>query len=213
MLSPRAARLLALPLARAYSTPVREVIVSQSRDLARNTALEDWAVRNIDLKTKNLLILTNNLSLSPGQQTVLDVRATLLDVDAAEKAADFEKLVFSALPPSFLLSALPEVGQQQEPGAVSHSVRLPLAPDTKAKEVLEALNIIARAFLGDQRGLQRLSLVRPDDGWFPGLEEVRVELEGTMKSSSRELAKREVPEEREGLRRGRKKGLQNSYGH
>ena len=83
--------------------PVREVMVSQSRDLNRNTALEDWAVRNLDLKAKNVLILTNNLSLSPTNATVLDIKATLVETNVAEKAAEFEKLVLSSLPPSLAL--------------------------------------------------------------------------------------------------------------
>lgn len=216
MLSTRVVSLLARPLARAYSAPaalpVREVMVSQSRDLARNVALEDWAVRNINLDVKNILILTNNLSLSPQKETILDVKATLLDPNVIENAAAFEDLVLSSLPPSLMLAALPEVSQQLEPLAVAHTVRLVLPAETKTKEVLGALHRIAGAFLKDQGGLQRMSLVRPDDGWFPGLEDVQRELEVVMKNSGKVLSKREAQEERKRGRMEKSRPLQNSYG-
>ena len=156
------------------SVPVREVMVSQSRDLNRNTALEDWAVRNLDIKAKNVLILTNNLSLSPTNATVLDIKATLIEPNVAEKAAEFEELVLSSLPPSLLLSALPDLERGRallEPDALSYTVRLQLHTEVKAKDVLNTMNAISRNFLKEE-SLMRLSLVRPDDGWFQGLESV-----------------------------------------
>jgi len=204
-----------------HNTPacaVREVMVSQSRDLNRNTALEDWAVRNLDIKAKNVLILTNNLSLSPTNATVLDIKATLIESNVAEKAAEFEELVLSSLPPSLLLSALPDLERGRallEPDALSYTVRLQLHTEVKAKDVLNTMNAISRNFLKDEN-LMRLSLVRPDDGWFQGLESVRADLEKEVGIGSRALArmdyKQSKKEGRQGASRGLPQGLQNSYG-
>jgi len=191
-------------------------MVSQSRDLNRNTALEDWVVRNLDLKAKNVLILTNNLSLSPTNATVLDIKATLVETNVAEKAAEFEDLVLSSLPPSLLLSALPDLERGRallEPDALSFTVRLQLHTEVKAKDVLNAMNAISCNFLKDQ-SLLRLSLVRPDDGWFQGLESVRAELEQELRRGCRVLARLDR-RKAEGRDRagGLSQGLQNSYGH
>jgi len=202
--------------------PVREVMVSQSRDLARNTALEDWAAKNVDLHSKNILILTNNLSLSPTNETVLDIKATLLDCSVCpEKAAEFEEMVLSSLPPSLLLSSLPDLERGRtllEPGALGHTVRLELDKGVGAKAVLEALHSIAKAFLKDHT-VKRFGLVRPDDGWFQGLEATRTELESRMTSSSKALSVWARKEARRGARVPRTGGggregfgLQNSYG-
>merc|ERR1712002_73604 len=86
--------------------PNREVMVSQSRDLARNIALEDWTVRNTDLSSKNILILTNNLSKSPSDTTVIDIKATLLCDDANDNAEAFERMVLSSLPTSLPLLSI-----------------------------------------------------------------------------------------------------------
>jgi len=195
---------------------VREVMVSQSRDLNRNTALEDWAVRNLDIKAKNVLILTNNLSLSPTNATVLDIKATLIESNVAEKAAEFEELVLSSLPPSLLLSALPDLERGRallEPDALSYTVRLQLHTEVKAKDVLNTMNAISRNFLKDEN-LMRLSLVRPDDGWFQGLESVRAELEKEVGTGCRALARMDQrrAEGRQPASRGLPQGLQNSYG-
>jgi len=204
-----------------HNTPacaVREVMVSQSRDLNRNTALEDWAVRNLDIKAKNVLILTNNLSLSPTNATVLDIKATLIESNVAEKAAEFEELVLSSLPPSLLLSALPDLERGRallDPDALSYTVRLQLHTEVKAKDVLNTMNAISQNFLKDEN-LMRLSLVRPDDGWFQGLESVRADLEKEVGIGSRALArmdyKQSKKEGRQGASRGLPQGLQNSYG-
>lgn len=226
MFIPRMIRATSLPLSRSYGSTgpaccmplaVREVMVSQSRDLPRNMALEDWVVRKIDLSTKNILVLTNNLSVCPRDLPVLDIRATLMDTAVIEKAAEFEELVLGSLPPSLGLAAIPELGRGRallEEGALTHTVRLQLHSTVKAKEVLEALHNIAKTFLKDQ-GQKRLSLVRPDDGWFEGLEPVRSDLDGRLTQSLRQLARREKEEVLGSRRlvRGRQPTLQDSYGH
>ena len=55
---------------RSLSTRVRrEVMISQSRDLLSNTALEDWAVKNINLAEKSVMILSNNITRTPATAT------------------------------------------------------------------------------------------------------------------------------------------------
>jgi len=200
--------------------PVREVLVFLSRDLARNTALENWAAANVDLGAKNLLVLSNNLSLSPTEGTVLDIKATLLDCRAWDKAGHFEEMVLAALPPSLRLASLPDLERGRsllEPGATSHTVRLELDLGIGAKAVLETLHSIAKAFLKDHE-VKRFGLVRPDDGWFQGLESTRNELESTMASGSKAMAawakeaRRGPGVPRGGATKGAGLGLQNSYG-
>jgi len=225
MLALQAVRPLAAPLARHFgrttdaTMPVREVMVSQSSDLTRNTALEDWAARNIDLNAKSVLILTNNLSTSPTNATVLDIKATLLDSMVMEKAAEFEEAVLASLPPSLLLSQLPDLARGRsllEDGATTHTITLPLHTEVKARDVLTALDNIAKNFLKED-GLQRLNLVRPDEGWFNGLESVCHDLKQQMREGGRHLASLERQQERtpqapfkEPHHEGR--GLQNSFG-
>ena len=54
---------------RSLSTRVRrEVMISQSRDLLSNTALEDWAVKNINQKLQLRLIDAQVLAVNHAQQ-------------------------------------------------------------------------------------------------------------------------------------------------
>merc|ERR1712013_440273 len=66
----------------------------------------------------------------------------------------------------------------------SYSIYLSLSEDVKTKTVLNALETIGNKFLrqveevdSKNHGLAHINLVRPDDGWFPGLEEIRSELQ------------------------------------
>jgi len=201
------------------SSPKKEVFVSQSRDLARNIALEDWTVRNTDLSSKNILILTNNLSKSPLDTTVIDIKATLLCDDANDNAEAFERMVLSSLPTSLPLLSIPNIDRGRDlllPGAMAHSVRMEIGQDVPAKTVLTALHNIAKTFLGEQE-LGKLSLVRPDNGWFPGIESLRIELDQAMGVSSKQMARRKREDARgtRGPLRGYGNGqdLQNSFGH
>jgi len=167
----------------ASSFAKKKVFVSQSRDLLSNIALEDWAVKNMDFKDQSLLVLSNNLTKTPG----VDIKATLLDSEVFWKIEDFNKLVLSSLPPDLPLESIPDLEacvEQIDSGSQAYSLQLKLSPDVKTKIVLKALETIGNNFLGKDEAaepkkneLARINLVRPDDGWFPGLENVRVELE------------------------------------
>lgn len=209
--------------------PNREVMVSQSRDLARNIALEDWTVRNTDLTSRHIVILTNNLTLSPLQAPTVDIKATLLCQDVTANAVEFESMVLSSLPRSLALSSIPDLDRSHtflSPGCVSHSVTLPLPQSVSAREVLTAIQSIAKTFLKEE-GQRRMSLVRPDDGWFPGIEKIRADLADTIQQCSREVSNRSKEELRAplGPTKGRNQGsdeggegsrggwgLQNSFG-
>jgi len=160
-----------------------QVFVSQSRDLLSNVALEDWAAKNTDLQTKSLLILSNNVTKTAG----VDIKATLLDAQTFWKAKEFDELVLSSLPADLALKNIPDLDVNHDSldaGSKSYSLHLNLSEDVKTKTVLNALETIGNKFLCQEEaadskndGLAHINLVRPDDGWFPGLGEIRAELE------------------------------------
>jgi len=159
----------------------KEVYVSQSRDLLSNVALEDWAAKNVNLQAKTLLILSNNVTKSAG----VDIKATLLDAQTFWKVRDFDELVLSSLPSDLALKSIPDLEANHDcldSGSKSYSLHLNLSEEVKTKTVLQALETIGNNFLSQDTesknpDLAHISLVRPDDGWFPGLEEIRAELE------------------------------------
>jgi len=161
----------------------REVFVSQSRDLLSNVALEDWAVKNVNLNAKTVLILSNNVTKASG----VDIKATLLDASTLWKVKDFDELVLSSLPSDLPLTSIPDLEVNHDcldSGSQSYSLHLNLSNDVKTKTVLRALETIGNNFLHHEENadsknadLAHISLVRPDDGWFPGLEKIRAELE------------------------------------
>ena len=171
---------------RSLSTRVRrEVMISQSRDLLSNTALEDWAVKNINLAEKSVMILSNNITRTPAPAAV-EIKATLVDGGAFWRAEEFDRLVLASLPPDLALARLPDLETARrslEPTATSYSLRLELASEVRTRTVLAALEQLGWGFLrGDEFEAAHdcpthLSLVRPDDGWFPGLEAIRSDLE------------------------------------
>ena len=171
---------------RSLSTRVRrEVLISQSRDLLSNTALEDWAVKNINLAEKSVMILSNNITRTPATAAV-EIKATLVDGGAFWRAAEFDRLVLTSLPPDLALARLPDLETARrslEPTATSYSLHLELAAEVRTRTVLATLERLGWGFLrGDQFEAAHdcpthLSLVRPDDGWFPGLEAIRSDLE------------------------------------
>lgn len=173
---------------RSLSTRVRrEVMISQSRDLLSNTALEDWAVKNINLAEKSVMILSNNITRTPATATAaVEIKATLVDGGAFWRAAEFDRLVLASLPPDLALARLPDLETARrslEPTATSYSLHLELAAEVRTRTVLATLERLGWGFLrGDQFEAAHdcpthLSLVRPDDGWFPGLEAIRSDLE------------------------------------
>ena len=207
---------------RSLSTRVRrEVMISQSRDLLSNTALEDWAVKNINLAEKSVMILSNNITRTTATAAV-DIKATLVDGGAFWRAAEFDRLVLASLPPDLALARLPDLETARrslEPTATSYSLRLELAAEVRTRTVLATLERLGWGFLrGDQFEAAHdcpthLSLVRPDDGWFPGLEAIRSDLEMNLtrlRSSDTSLG---LPSAAVSSKQSDCDQLQNSFGN
>jgi len=168
----------------------REVMVSQTRDILANSALEEWAGRNIEMTNKSILLLTNNITRNRG----VDIKATFfLGREEEANMTDMETMVFESLPRDLLMVAPPVTSVNhliEEGGQRCISVHLELVKEVKTKIVLTALEQIGKKFLGES-SIQRIKLVRPDNEWFPGLGEVKAELERTMKEV--EMIKRSNP--------------------
>ena len=209
---------------RSLSTRVRrEVMISQSRDLLSNTALEDWAVKNINLAEKSVMILSNNITRTPATATAaVEVKATLVDGGAFWRAAEFDRLVLASLPPDLALARLPDLETARrslEPTATSYSLHLELAAEVRTRTVLATLERLGWGFLrGDEFEAAHdcpthLSLVRPDDGWFPGLEAIRSDLEMNftrLRSSDTSLG---LPSAAVSSKQSDCDQLQNSFGN
>jgi len=211
-------RSLAKPLSRSMHAQ-REVMVSQTRDLLSNIALEDWTSRNVDSAKRSLLVLTNNITRARG----VDIKATFFLPSKEESDVDasyLESLVLTSLPPDLLMNKPPltttnhivEEGEQR-----TISVTLDVVTEVKTKTVLWTLETIGRKFLGDT-DLHRIKLVRPDDGWFPGLSDIRAELERTllevekMKKRSQPRVPFKDPSSGSGSSSSGGRAMQNSFG-
>lgn len=172
--------------ARCFSTVTRkEVMISQSRDLLSNTALEDWTAKNINLKEKSVLILSNNITLN----STAEIKATLIDENTYWRTKEFNSLIHSSISSELPLAKIPDFNEFEgmlEPYGTNYSIHLELTKDIETKDVLRTLEKIGWRFLNedtfeiDYECPTHLSLVRPDDGWFPGLETIRWDLETNM---------------------------------
>jgi len=166
---------------RGFSEVVtKQVMVSQSENKWANQALEDWVCRNVDLRTKNILILSKNKG---GSVVTPTITATFIGKDLDSKERYQECLVYASLPASLPLSALPLPPAQLESGCLSLSVQLELAEDVDDKVVMNALQKIGDNFLSHNPlvgSTPRMSLVRPDDGWFPGIGQIQSDLEAIV---------------------------------
>lgn len=197
-------------------------MISQSRDLLSNTALEDWTANNVNLQRKSMLVLSNNIT----KANTVEIKATLLDSEAFWKFKQFEDMVLSSLTPDLSLNKLPELSTSQrylDPSSCSYSIHLELTKDVTTGTVLSALEDIGWRFLEGDLFEEyydcptHLSLVRPDDGWFPGLEKIRQQLQMDMKEVNEEEnsegVNHEVFENEIILKKSDFNLLQNSFGH
>lgn len=193
----------------------KQVMVSQSENRFANIALEDWVCRNLDLSTKNVLILSKNKAITSAPS---NITATFLGKEIVYPAGYPEQLVYSNLPSSLSLYSLPRPPvspEQQEEGRYSFSVTLELTDDTGHKSVMEALQKIGNKYLEQKphsdSAVGRLSLVRPDDGWFPGIGEIQSDLEVVLQQIELNKKKEVVKKiERKGAKTRFK--IANSFG-
>ena len=160
-------------------------MISQSRDLLSNTALEDWTAKNINLKEKSVLILSNNITLN----STAEIKATLIDENTYWRTKEFNSLILSSISSELPLAKIPDFNEFEgmlEPYGTNYSIHLELTKDIETKDVLRTLEKIGWRFLNEDtfeinyECPTHLSLVRPDDGWFPGLETIRWDLETNM---------------------------------
>jgi len=171
---------------RCFSTMRRkEVLISQSRDLLSNTALEDWMAKNLNLQEKSVLILSNNITLN----NTAELKATLIDENTFWRTKEFNCLVLSSISSDLPLAKIPDFNEfegMMEPFGTNYSIHLELSQVVETKDVLRTLEKIGWKFLNEDtfeinyECPTHLSLVRPDDGWFPGLETIRCDLEANM---------------------------------
>ena len=206
--------------ARCFSTVTRkEVMISQSRDLLSNTALEDWTAKNINLKEKSVLILSNNITLN----STAEIKATLIDENTYWRTKEFNSLILSSISSDLPLAKIPDFNEFEgmlEPFGTNYSIHLELTQDIETKDVLRTLEKIGWRFLNEDtfeinyECPTHLSLVRPDDGWFPGLETIRWDLETNMmermKAENTGCMKFDVSTNSKCLKNNAK--MQNSYG-
>jgi len=207
--------------ARCFSTVTRkEVMISQSRDLLSNTALEDWTAKNINLKEKSVLILSNNITLN----STAEIKATLIDENTYWRTKEFNSLIHSSISSELPLAKIPDFNEFEgmlEPYGTNYSIHLELTKDIETKDVLRTLEKIGWRFLNEDtfeinyECPTHLSLVRPDDGWFPGLETIRWDLETNMmermKAENTGHIKFDVSSNSKCHKNNAKK-MQNSYG-
>lgn len=159
---------------------IHQVLVSQSHNKWANQALEDWMARHVNLSEKNILILSKNKADlgAPSNLT-----ATFLANDLLSKPRYQDGLVLSQLPASLPLSSLPAPlcsAGLLEGGCYSLSIRVEISESANHKDVLEAMTNIAQGYLDmdeDNQSFRRLSVVRPDDGWFPGIGAMQAAIE------------------------------------
>jgi len=202
-------------MAHAPQSPVREVYVSQTRDMISNIALEDWAVRNINPAEKRLLILSNNIT-----KAGVDIKITFMGPHMDLRSDKMEEMVISCLTPELLLKSLPTTQVMVDNlNMTSHSLQMELVPEeVKTKTVLKVMENIGKTFLSELGSKEqyrgKIKLVRPDGGWFPGLAEIREELDQRMSEVER-LKRREkkMNQAKKAKKMVTMGKLQNSFGH
>lgn len=165
-------------------------MVSQSNNLMANTALEEWIRRSNSLKHRNLLLLSSNL-IHKGQSIKAFFRRNQSsntgyddDLELLQQA----DLVLSSLPRNAPLVRLPEV--RVEDGHNGISISVPLEEDENQEFISGTLQSIADSVV--EKNIQqeehrsvihatRISLVRPDKGWFPGIQDIQKDIEFNIK--------------------------------
>lgn len=175
-------------IAKCFSTyassraPV-EVMISQSTNFMANTALEEWVKRNATFKRKNLLLLSSSC-VNSGR----NIKAFFLTEEGSAQTAVQVKhehdqqaeLVFGSLPKDAVMRQLPVVTVSEEDRSVLISV--PLENPSEGDVVL-TLQTIADSMVNTapDTSTTRISLVRPDGGWFPGIQQIREDMEASLK--------------------------------
>lgn len=176
--------------------------------------------KNVNLQEKSVLILSNNITLN----STAEIKATLIDENTYWRTKEFNSLVLSSISSDLPLAKIPDFNEFEgmlEPFGTNYSIHLELTQVVKTKDVLRTLEKIGWRFLHEDsyeinyECPAHLSLVRPDNGWFPGLETIRGDLEANMmdrvKAENRGNFKFKVSNTARSLDNN-VKTLQNSFG-
>jgi len=176
-------------LTRGFSSSARrasplQVMVSQSNDLVANMALEEWIKRSDTHRHSNLLLLSIN-ALKQGKSIhALFYGEESGSIPCMDQLKEQANLVFSSLPSNTALTELPVVRVAEEERNLLISLPVHDMEETAVKTTLQC---IADTFVKNGGGtageyeLSKLSLVRPDGGWFPGIQEIQKDLEDSLK--------------------------------
>jgi len=164
-----------------------QVMVSQSRKLLENTALEEWIRRrdeNNDTNSRKILLLSANCTRSGNTIKAFVTGGEMMSVQT--------DLVLQSIPLNAALQDLPEVHEEDDHVSIS-------LPMQKGEDSLAILQNIANRFMANQGQNSRLSLVRPERDWFPGIEEIQEDMQRALAEIS-------------AIRRSKEPAPQTSYG-
>jgi len=164
-----------------------QVMVSQSKRLLENTALEEWIRRrdeNDDTNSRKILLLSANCTRSGSTIKAFVTGGEMMSVQT--------DLVLQSIPTNAALQDLPEVHEEDDHVSIS-------LPMQKGEDSLAILQNIANRFITQQGQHSRLSLVRPERDWFPGIEEIQEDMQSALAEIS-------------AIRRSKEPAPQTSYG-
>jgi len=98
---------------------------------------------------------------------------------AKQEQDEQARLVFGSLPKDAVMTQLPVVTIGEDDKSVLISVPL---ESPKEGDVVCTLQTIADGVInqGEHTSTSRISLVRPDGGWFPGIQEIQADMEASL---------------------------------
>jgi len=157
-------------------------MISQSNNFMANTALEEWVRRNADeynRRNKNVVLLSSSCGNSGRRNIKAFFLGEAIGCDQVkQEQGEQARIVFGSLPKDAVLSQLPVVTVSADDRSVMVSTTLDNPTDG---DVVCTLQTIADNMITNNTATSRISLVRPDGGWFPGLQEIREDMETSLR--------------------------------
>lgn len=155
--------------------------MSQSSNLVANMALEEWIRRNPPAQHRNLVLLSSNFVEKGRKIKAFFMRESGQSQDGAEnQLMEQANLIFNCLPKNAALSELPEVNVQDDKSSVVITVPLKNPEESAVQSTLQCIadNMVEQG--GSEHEASRVSLVRPDKGWFPGIQDIQDDMETSL---------------------------------